>query len=405
MQKIVIDKPYEFIAPHRGKMWTRLLGYWLPGYLKKHCGIVDVEIRGRERLAASLAARHGILLTPNHCRPFDPMIIGVMGHQLGTPMFAIASWHVFMESKFNGWLLPRLGAFSIYREGMDRESLKTATDILATAERPLVIFPEGIVTRTNDRLGGLLEGTAFIARSAAKRAAKDRSGKVVIHPIAIRYLFLGDIKKAAGGVLDLLERRLTWRRQDHLSLIDRIYKAGAAFLALKEVEYLGRPCEGTIPDRITALINRILEPIEHEWVGGRRSGSVVERVKQIRTAVLPDMVAGEIDEAERTRRWRQLADVYLVQQLSLYPGDYIMNRPTADRILETVERFEEDLTDVSRIHRPMRAILEVGEPIEVGPERKRGSDGGDVLTADLTERLQGMLDKLSALSAPMPAGA
>ena len=43
---------------------------------------------------------------------------------------------------------------------------------LAEARRPLVVFPEGIVTRANDRLAALDEGAGFIARSAAKQRAK-----------------------------------------------------------------------------------------------------------------------------------------------------------------------------------------------------------------------------------------
>ena len=55
----------------------------------------------------------------------------------------------------------------------------------------LVIFPEGIITRTNDCLGALIEGTAFIARSAAKQRAKSEPGaRTLLVPVALRYRFL-----------------------------------------------------------------------------------------------------------------------------------------------------------------------------------------------------------------------
>ena len=112
------------------------------------------------------------------------------------------------------WLLPRIGAFSVYREGMDRESLKTAINILATASRPLVIFAEGVITRTNDRLISLQDGVAFIARTAAKqRAEANPPGKVVIHPVALRYTFGGDVEKSLAPVLDRIEVRLSWQPQ------------------------------------------------------------------------------------------------------------------------------------------------------------------------------------------------
>ena len=84
----------------------------------------------------------------------------------------MASWHLFMGSRFQAWLLRRIGAFSVYREGLDRTAIKAAIELLAEARRPLVVFPEGIVTRANDRLAALNEGAGFIARSAAKQRAK-----------------------------------------------------------------------------------------------------------------------------------------------------------------------------------------------------------------------------------------
>ena len=83
------------------------------------------------------------------------------------PFTIIASWHVFMTSWLQRFMLPRLGGFSVYREGMDRESLKCATHIVAEGKFPLVIFAEGIVTRCNDRLVNFMEGPAFMARAAA----------------------------------------------------------------------------------------------------------------------------------------------------------------------------------------------------------------------------------------------
>ncbi len=71
------------------------------------------------------------------------------------------------------------------------------------------------------------------------------------------------------------------------------------------------------------------------------------RVKRLRAAILPEMVTGDLTEADRAARWRHLADVYLVQQLHCYPGDY-MEIPAPEHMLETVERYEEDLTDAAR---------------------------------------------------------
>jgi 1-acyl-sn-glycerol-3-phosphate acyltransferase len=393
MQNIVIDQPYRFVPPHRGRFWYAVFGLWLPRYLNRSHGIVSVECRGTEHLRRSLDAGHGILLTSNHCRPGDPMTLGMLSLKVRQPFFTMASWHLFRQSRFQTWVLPRIGAFSVFREGLDREALKTAIGILNDAKRPLVLFPEGVVSRTNDRLNNLMEGTAFIAHTAAKqRAVATPPGQVVVHPIVIRYLFRGDLDATLTPVLEEIEGRLSWRPPRERRLRERINRVGEALLCLKELEYLGRSQAGEVPERLDRLINCLLQPLEKEWLKGEREGDVVARVKKLRMAILPEMIAGEIDEAERARRWRQLANLYLAQQLSSYPPDYNRLRPTPERLLETVERFEEDLTDRTRIHRPLHAIIEVGEALPVSPARERGG-GPDPLMEKIRGHLEAMLER------------
>ena len=60
------------------------------------------------------------------------------------------------------------------------------------------------------------------------------------------------------------------------------------------------------------------------------------------------------------------------------------------QLLETVERFEEDLTDVARPHPPMRAVVMIGEAIEVSPERPRGVPA-DPVTLEIRQRLEALM--------------
>ena len=65
-----------------------------------------------------------------------------------------------------------------------------------------------------------------------------------------------------------------------------------------------------------------------------------------------------------------------------------------DRLLETVERYEEDLTDKVCVHGNLHAILEVGEAIEVSSQRDRGA-ATDPLMDRIEVDLQSMLDLLA----------
>lgn len=391
MHSVVFDTPYTFTPPYLGQGWPRLLQRLVRRRLRREFALTELEFRGTEHLRESLAARHGILLAPNHCRPCDPLVVNELCRQAGTVPLIMASAHLFAAGGLRAWLLRRAGAFSIYREGMDRQALNAAVAILERADRPLVIFPEGVISRHNDRLNSMMDGTAFIARSAAKKRAElPQAGQVVVHPVAIRYHFRGNIERAIRPVLAEIEMRLSWRPKDDLSNIDRIHRVGDALLALKELEHLGRPTEGTFAERTARLIDHLLEPLEQEWLMGRRDSTVVGRVKKLRTAILPEMVQGEITPTERERRWKHLADMYLAQQVSCYPPDYVASNPTPERILETVERFEEDLTDHARPHHPMSATVTVGPALPVSPVRDRAA-AEDPLMSALEQQLQRLL--------------
>jgi hypothetical protein len=210
-----------------------------------------------------------------------------------------------------------------------------------------------------------------------------------VHPVAIRYYFESDIEAALTPTIQEIEARLSWQPRKDKKLIERIYKVGGALLGLKEMEYLGQPQTGTVQERLDRLINHLLVPLENEWLKGDSDGSVVARVKKLRTAILSGMVNGEVTEEERARRWSQLADLYLAQQLSCYPPDYVEDNPSPERLLETVERFEEDLTDVTRVYAPLRAVVSVGTAIPVNPVRERGGD--DPVMEELQNQLLAML--------------
>ena len=369
----------------------RLIDRWL----RKSHGVTSYECRGVEKLRESLAAGHGIMLTPNHCRPSDPIVMGFPAREAKTHVYAMASWHLYNQDRFTAFAIRKMGGFSVNREGVDRKSLNTAIDVLESAERPLIVFPEGVTTRLNDRLLDFLDGVAFIARTAARRRAKRLSdGKVVIHPVAIKYLFHGDLRTAIEPQLADFERRLTWKVSVGVSLLDRIRQIGDALLSLKELEYLGTTQTGSTSERCQQLIDMLLTPIEEDWLGGEREQGVVARVKSLRMAIVPELTRNEVSVEERTRRWNQLADIYLAQQLSCYPEGYLRPPTSVDRILETVERLEEDLTDQVTSHPPTKVVIQIGDAVEVSTSRDRNAET-DPLMTQIYNTVQGMLDELS----------
>jgi 1-acyl-sn-glycerol-3-phosphate acyltransferase len=396
MLPVVFDEPYEFIPPFYSDWGPHILRHYVRRHLRTAYGVHSVESRHVERLKESVAAGRSIMLAPNHCRLSDPMVLGVMALEVPTYLHAMASWHLFKSSAFQTFMIRALGAFSVLREGNDRKSLETAIDILVQAKRPLIVFAEGALTKHNDIFNDMMDGPTFLARQAAKRLKKAGSDKeVAIHPVAIRYSFDGDLQKTIGPTLDELEARLSWQPKHNLTTFERIAKLGDAFLALKEIEYLGAARTGNIYDRAEQFVETVLNRVEDAWQQKDRTGGVIARVKRLRTLILADMIAGTITAEERERRWYDLAALYYAQQISHYPRDYIgphLNLP--EHVIETVERLQEDFCDTAHLYQPFHAICEVGEAIIVGPERDR--EGTNDPMVEVRRQLQTMMDGLAA---------
>ena len=117
MQNIIIEKPYQFIPPYHGTFWSWLFTkIGVPAWqLRKAEGVVASEVRGIERLRESIAAGHGILITPNHPRTADPVAMGFLTQQAPCHVFAMASWHLFHQDWLTAWAIRMMGGFSVNR--------------------------------------------------------------------------------------------------------------------------------------------------------------------------------------------------------------------------------------------------------------------------------------------------
>jgi len=404
MQKIVLEEPYQHVPPRHATAWPTMFQHVLPWYLRKTYGIMTCEIVGMDRLRASLAAGHGIMLMPNHSRDEDGLVMGQLSCKLQTWFYYMSSWHLFKASWPMSFLLPRVGVYSVYREGPDRAAVKTSVGLLTQGSRPVVIFPEGYLGRTNDRLNPLMDGAALIARSAAKiRARHNPPSQVVVHPVAIRYRLKGPLEPGVAGVLTNLEKRLGLPLGSQLSLFSRLEAIEVAMLDKLENEELGRLQTGPITTRRSQLIQAILAPLEDEWNGHRsEQESVQSRVRGLRTSIVQGLVSGGLTPEEHRRRWRQLQSIYTAQGLDNYPPDYLAGQPTPERVLETIERLEEDLTDKVHPHVPLAVTVSIGEAIVVNPVGA-GRGGSDPLLSAVEGQLRTMLGLTSA-NADKPSG-
>ena len=196
--------------------------------------------------------------------------------------------------------------------------------------------------------------------------------------------------------MDELERQILWRPRPG-PLSQRIYRFAEGTLALKELEYLGETRAGPLPGRIKALSETILSRLEERHGILAAGGAIPDRVKKLRQRAIKKLEEVSDDEpAAVTPLHEDLDDLYLVVQLFSYPGDYVADRPTVERLAETLDKFEEDILGTRKTGQrgKRRAVIEFGEPIEVQSSREK--DAVPRLTHSLEERVQDLLDRINS---------
>lgn len=400
---VVFERPYQFVPPHRGNLWPTFIQTFrlVDRHLKSKEGVVSHECRNLDRLRASVEAGDGVLLAPNHCRYADPLVLGWPAREAGTHVYAMASWHLFNEGAFDSFAIQKMGGFSINREGADRQSLETAIDILAKAERPLILFPEGTTNRTNDVLKPLLDGVAFIARSAARKRAKQSNGRVVIIPVGMKYLCVDDdVSEWIDQQISRIECSLGWCHPTDMSLLQRTVRAAEALLALKEIYYFGESKHGPLPERRDQLIGHLLT-IGEQRLQLEPSGDTRARVRAIRSEVVKRYFDGETDLKEAARLKNDVAAADLAQELLSYPDCYLLpDQVTDTRIVETIQRMQETIYGKADVSVPLHCVIDFAPPIEVPSTRApRGEE--DPVMVELFDSLSGMLSDLSKEARPL----
>lgn len=90
-------------------------------------------------------------------------------------------------------------------------------------------------------------------------------------------------------------------------------------------------------------------------------------------------------------------DLFFVVQLSSYPGDYLAQQPSVERIAETLDKFEEDVLQANypAVRGIRRVVVRFGEPLEA-PKQRQGRDAVVAWTNVLESRVQGLLDQVNA---------
>lgn len=366
--------------------------------LKMKQKIKSINVTGIHHLRDALCAGHGVLLTPNHSAHYDSAALYVAADRAKTPLYYMTAWQVFgMASKWDQFLMQRMGCFSIDRESADRKAYKQGVQILQNETCPLVIFPEGDIYHVSDRVTPFREGAAAVAISAAKRSERP----IVIVPCGIKFWYVDDPTPKLHALMSKLDERLFLRPKPDRPLKERILRFADAMLTLKEIEFLGTSQSGILAERIPRLAESILAEQECRRGMANATKPIPDRVKDLRQRIIGELErfrkqAPPNAESRFVELSHDMDDLFFAMQLYSYPGDYLSGTPSIERMAETLDKFEEDVLDheLPSVRGRRRVEIRFGEPFFVPSSGSRNAV--EELTQKMQSEVQQIVDGLVA---------
>jgi hypothetical protein len=454
--------PLKFLPPTFNPWVLRVIRGLLPAWLKYKLQIASVDVQHFSRFIDLYQkfqkGQVRLLIAFRHPSTDDPFtmanvvwrLLPKAARRTGTPLSGIVHSHFIYDrgiplwaGSFVTWLFPRLGGTPILRGKADRLGLKTARDLLVNSRFPLSAAPEGGTNDHSEMMGSLEPGVAQLGFWCAEDLHKaGRTEETFIIPIGIKYSYLQapwsqlemgvtqieqscGLKQAgtAAGVLsdrqaDELYGRILTLAEHLLDMTEQFYRRchGCTVSPLQDIsDGIERN------ERLNARLKMHLEAalqVSEERLGVKPQGSFVDRCRRLEQAGWDRIFREDIEQLSAVERgfadWiaeeasLALWHMRLAERLTGITGDYILQKPSAERFAEILiilwritawlqeGKPSQELPNLG----PRRACVTIGEPISVTQRyahyqenRRSAREAVQQLTQDLQQTLENLMQQ------------
>ncbi len=354
----------------------------------------------------------GCLIAPNHAHYADPQVTFALARRAGRRFIYMATREAFDGwGGWQGWIIQRLGVFSVNRGGANVEAQRFARGVLVAGEYDLLMFPEGEIYLLNDLVMPLKPGVARLALEAADECIRQgRPRRVPIVPVAVKYELSEDITSALEATAARLETAVLGQPRSG-PLYPRILALGTELLARAERAHGLTPLPGEgLFERFRRLRRSLLEDLERKHFGQVREGFDFDRARKLMIRIQGPLLAagggsgyyGPPTAPPGDPLAADLEAARLCARSVAFQEDYLLQDPTPERMAETLIKLEREVLgkEIRASLGRRRAVIRIAPPLDVreflGAERA-GSSRDDTIEAiviRLHEALQGALDAI-----------
>lgn len=370
-----------------------------------------------------------------------PRVARQMGVKLHTPLHAHFMYDRGMPLWAGAWLgelFSRIGGVPIHRgRRLDLQGLRTTRSLLLNGAFPFALAPEGATNGHGEIISPLEPGVVQLAFWGAEDLKKaNRPEDVVIIPIGIRYRYVTPPWSNIDKLLGQLERDCGLSPQAETPRYDRVLALGEFLIDRMEAFYhqfyhctfpeLTLSEDEKIPlrnRRLEARLHRLLDKalrVAEDYFHLSPQGTIIDRCRRLEEAGWQVIYRNDIDNIDALTPFdRGLADwiaaeaslrmhhMRLVESFVAVTGNYVRDRPTAERYAETLLILFDLVSRVKSIHNSPRrpqlgwrwVKISVGNPISVGDRLshyQQSRPAAKQAVGDLTQTLQQRLETLIA---------
>ncbi|MBE7439936.1 MAG: 1-acyl-sn-glycerol-3-phosphate acyltransferase [Spirochaetales bacterium] len=342
----------------------------LPVLCKTALNIESIEIDPEDIKALRHLRQGRLLYMSNHPSTVEPPVAFAVASRLGTRFHFMASRVVFnWYAGLLGQIIRRVGAFSVLPGAGDRDSIRTARSILAAPDGKLAIYPEGMMSGENDNLINFMPGAIQLGFWGLEDARKkDPSARLPVLCAFVKYIANGKPETLDREITESIGRLEKKLRIDpgEKNLLRRFLTVGRVLLENAERDYRIPPgAEHDYEYRVGrarhAALDAAARALDLELP---LRADALSKIRELFAAVeaVETGFGGSLKYKpnpaglQAAKRHIDRAYTFLI----LRPA-YLLERPTAERFIEWLLRFETVVFGEAQL-RPRKARVLFARP-------------------------------------------